>query len=70
MQTTGNNDSSEELVIVASLYGDFGDVLEPFFEKGKTIGKDEIKALLGNDVVYLIPRDNYYDKYAVGGKHP
>lgn len=66
MKTTGNNDSSEEIVIVASLYGDFGDVLKPFFEKGKTIGKDEIKALLGNDVVYLIPRDNYYDKYAVG----
>ena len=66
MNTSEQNDSSEEIVIVASLYGDFGDVLKPFYEKGEPIEKDDIKRLLGSDVVYIDPRDNYYDSYAVG----
>ena len=57
---------SEEIVIVASLYGDFGDVLKPIYEIGKPIEKNDIKRLLGNEVVYLCPRDNYFDRYAVG----
>ena len=66
MNTSEQNDSSEEIIIVASLYGDFGDVLKPLYEKGDPIEKDDIKRLLGSDVVYIDPRDNYYDSYAVG----
>ena len=66
MKTFNQNDSSDEIVIVASLYGDFGDVLKPIYEIGKPIEKKDIKELLGNDVVYLCPRDNYFDRYAVG----
>ena len=66
MNTSEQNDSSEEIIIVASLYGDFGDVLKPFYDKGEPIEKNDIKRLLGSDVVYLSPRDNDYDRYAVG----
>ena len=66
MDAIEQENSSEEIIIVASLYGDFGDVLKPIYEIGKPIEKNDIKELLGNDVVYLCPRDNYFDRYAVG----
>ena len=66
MESIEQSDSSEEIVIVASLYGDLGDVLRPIYEIGKPIEKKYIKELLGNEVVYLCPRDNYFDRYAVG----
>ena len=60
------NQITEEIVIVGSRYGDFTDVLEPYYEKGEPIEPKDIKRLLGSDVVYLQPVSNNDDPYAVG----
>ena len=57
---------TEEIVIVGSRYGDFTDVLKPYYEKGKPIEPEDIKTLLGSNVVYLQPVHNSDDSYAVG----
>ena len=60
------NQIEQEIVIVGSRYGDFTDVLEPYYEKGEPIEPKDIKRLLGSDVVYLQPVSNNDDPYAVG----
>lgn len=57
---------TDELIIVGSRYGDFNDVLRPYYEKAQPIAPEEIKTLLGSDVVYLQPVSNSEDPYAVG----
>lgn len=60
------NEITQEIVIVGSRYGDFTDVLKPYYEKGEPIEQKEIKKLLGTDMVYLQPVSNNDDPYAVG----
>ena len=60
------NESSEEIVIVGSKYGELADVVNPLYEKGEPIEKKDIARLLGSETVYLRPKRNEYDKYAVG----
>ena len=57
---------TEEIVIVGSRYGDYTDVLKPYYEKGEPIEPEDIKTLLGSNVVYLQPVHNSDDPYAVG----
>ena len=61
-----SNEITQEIVIVGSRYGDFTDVLKPYYEKGEPIEQKDIKTLLGSDVVYLQPVSNNDDPYAVG----
>ena len=58
--------ATDELIIVGSRYGDLADILEPYYEKAQPIAPEEIKTLLGSDVVYLQPVSNSEDPYAVG----
>lgn len=57
---------SDEIIIVGSRYGGLADVLTPLYEKGEPIEKENIKQVLGTDVVYLQPVGNNHDPYAVG----
>lgn len=61
-----SNQITQEIVIVGSRYGDFNDVLKPYYEKGEPIEQKDIKKLLGSDMVYLQPVSNNDDPYAVG----
>ena len=66
MESIDTTDSSEEIVIVGSKYGELADVVNPLYEKGEPIEKKDIARLLGSETVYLRPKRNEYDKYAVG----
>ncbi len=66
MESTEKTESSEEIVIVGSKYGELADVVNPLYEKGEPIEKEDIARLLGSETVYLRPKRNEYDKYAVG----
>lgn len=66
MENSATNDATEEIVIVASCYGELRDVIIPLCEKGEPIEREEIVKLIGGEEVYLNPRDNKYDAYAVG----
>ena len=66
MESTEKTESSEEIVIVGSKYGELADVVNPLYEKGEPIEKKDIARLLGSETVYLRPKRNEYDKYAVG----
>ena len=61
-----NNLITEELVIVGSRYGALTDVLKPYYEKGEPIEPENIKKVLGSDVVYMQPVSNPHDPHAVG----
>lgn len=66
MNTIEQKDSSEEIVIVAGCYEGLSDVIKPLCDKGEPIEREELVKLLGGEDVYLNPRDNKYDAYAVG----
>ena len=66
MKNTINNDSAEEIVIVASCYEGLSDVIKPLCEKGEPIEREELVKLIGGEEVFLNPRDNKYDAFAVG----
>ena len=53
-----NNLITEELVIVGSRYGALTDVLKPYYENGEPIEPEDIKKVLGSDVVYMQPVSN------------
>ena len=61
-----NNLITEELVIVGSRYGALTDVLKPYYENGEPIEPENIKKVLGSDVVYVQPVSNPHDPHAVG----
>lgn len=60
------NQIEQEIVIVGSRYGDFTDVLEPYYEKGEPIEPKDIENILGSTTVYLQRMNNTSDPYAVG----
>ena len=66
MNTIEQKDSAEEIVIVAGCYEGLSDVIKPLCDKGEPIEREEFVKLIGGEEVILSPRDNYYDRYAVG----
>lgn len=66
MENSATNDATEEIVIVASCYEGLSDIIKPLCKKGKPIEREELIKLIGGEEVFLNPRDNKYDNYAVG----
>lgn len=66
MESIDITDSSEEIVIVGSRYGELAYVVNPLYEKGEPIKRKDIKKVLGGDEVLIYPEDNDYDKFSVG----
>ena len=58
--------SSEEIVIVGTRYEQLADVVSPLYDKREPIKKKDIAKLFGSETVYLKPKQNEYDNYAVG----
>ena len=59
-------ESSEEIVIVGTRYEQLADVVSPLYDNRVPINKKDIAKLFGSDTVYLKPKSNKYDNYAVG----
>ena len=59
-------ESSEEIVIVGTRYEQLADVVSPLYDKRVPINKKDIAKLFGSETVYLKPKSNKYDNYAVG----
>ena len=57
---------SEEIVIVGSRYEELADTVCPLYDKRESIEKKDIAKLFGSETVYMRPRQNDYDSYAVG----
>jgi hypothetical protein len=66
MENIETNEFTEEIVIVGSKYEELADVVVPLYEKGEPIEKKDLEKLFGSETVYLRPRGNDYDMYAVG----
>ena len=58
--------STEEIVIVGSRYGELADVLRPLYRQMAPMAQEDIKKMLGGDVVYFSPTFNQFDDEAVG----
>ena len=57
---------SEEIVIVGTRYEQLADTVCPLYDKRESIEKKDIAKLFGSETVYMRPRQNDYDSYAVG----
>jgi hypothetical protein len=57
---------SEEIVIVGTRYEQLADVVSPLYDMKVPIKKKDIAKLFGSETVYLKPKSNKYDMYAVG----
>ena len=66
MENSATNNSTEEIVIVGSRYGELAYVVNPLYEKGEPIKRKDIKKVLGGDEVLIYPEDNDFDKFSVG----
>ena len=66
MENSASNNSTEEIVIVGSRYGELAYVVNPLYEKGEPIKRKDIKKVLGGDEVLIYPEDNDFDKFSVG----
>ena len=59
-------DSSEEIVIVGTRYEQLKNVFIPLYDRKVPVKKNDIAKLFGSETVYLKPKSNEYDMYAVG----
>ena len=59
-------ESSEEIVIVGTRYEELTNVVSPLYDRREPIEKKDIAKLFGSETVYMKPRRNDYDNYAVG----
>ena len=59
-------ESSEEIVIVGTRYEQLADVVSPLYDKRVPINKKDIARVFGSETLYLKPKQNEYDNYAVG----
>ena len=66
MEAIEQNDSSEEIVIVGTRYEQLADVVSPLYDMKVPIKKKDIAKLFGSETLYLKPKQNEYDNYAVG----
>ena len=57
---------SEEIVIVGTRYEQLADVVSPLYDKRVPINKKDIARVFGSETLYLKPKQNEYDNYAVG----
>lgn len=66
MEAIKQEESSEEIVIVGTRYEQLADVVSPLYDKKVPIKKKDIARLFGSETLYLKPKQNEYDNYAVG----
>ena len=57
---------SDEIVIVGTRYEQLADVVSPLYDMKVPINKTDIARVFGSETVYLKPKSNKYDMYAVG----